>query len=116
MLVSVFYLVPHQSHSCLVKRVLSWSSDMEMAPAQLQEAGQVPSSLSSTQSSFPVTLVPQHECTDGIKDKTFPCTSVLPSCSTAEDPSLVPMVQEQCWGKERCLNKTKTVAQPQSSK
>lgn len=71
MLVSVFYLIPHLSHSCLANRVLSCSSAMEMAPAQLQEAGQVASSLSSIHSSLSVTLLPQHECTDGIKDKTF---------------------------------------------
>lgn len=30
------------------------------------------------------------------------------SCSTAEDPSLVLMVQEQCWEKERHWSKAKT--------
>lgn len=73
-----------------------------MSPAQLQEAGQVPSSLSGTHSSLPVTLVPQHEGTGGVKDKTFHAPSVLlTSCSTAEDPSLVLKVQEQRWGKEK---------------
>lgn len=67
----LFSFIPHLSLSCLAKRPLSCSTTMEMVPAQLQEAGQVPSSLYSTHSSLPVTLVPQHEHTGGIKDKTF---------------------------------------------
>lgn len=70
MLVSAFYLIPHLGHCCLAKRALSCSSAMEMAPEHCKRLGRY-DVLSSTHSSLPMTLIPQRDCTGGIKDKTF---------------------------------------------